>query len=90
MIELLKKQIYRGWIHARSTDRYSLFNLGVKGVMSYNRESSCFENCDCTATTIERLKKKWFRFDACTFTAIDDNGNVLPEKDQPYWKERAK
>lgn len=74
-----------GWIEAQKSDKARLRDtFDVKGKMVYNEAMECFEYC--TLDSMEAIRKLWRElpsFYPGAFTALDGDGNQLPQDEQP-------
>ena len=79
----MKLAKYVGWIKAKPQDLKKLMDLGVEGKMDYNKEHKCFECCEIkNIPTMKKIKEKHKPFWFWSFTAVDEQDDVLPNQYQ--------
>ena len=75
---------YHGWINWQVASRSELIAMGVKGEIKHETvgTTNYYSHCIITESIARELIKKSRYFYAGAFTAVDDQGNQLPQDQQ--------
>ena len=85
-----KDTIFAGWISGNPEDASLLRRLGVQGPMEYHAHSFAFVNCRINLETHNRLTREFPSYWSLAFTAINSEGQPLPNEQQYLWYEGLK